>query len=289
MFENIKIKYRTWYKGSAPRKIKLEIPGWAGDSMDHSDGSKPQPWHCQPFIDGSTYGLELIYPFDTECRITLDENNEIKFEGDFSKESPWTKQKHAKPFAAFAPGHFGFTSSIDICPPEGYVTRIEPHPRFFTDTTGTVPIPVPGHLHNWWPRIFFIVFKAPLKGQTFIFRKDEPYAQILIVPRKMLYNVVEMTKQEKNERLNLEGAILKYQSYLSENIWEDHKGNTFDDKYRQLSNAYAKNGMQGIKDLIRRAFLKSKNKETPTIKPIYLKYENHKGKKTKNKTRASSN
>ena len=35
------LKYRTWYKGVPPKPIKLEIPGWAGDSMGHDDGESP--------------------------------------------------------------------------------------------------------------------------------------------------------------------------------------------------------------------------------------------------------
>ena len=43
--------------------------------------------------------------------------------------------------------------------------RTEPHPRFYTDTTDTVPIAVPALLRTeWWPMISFIVFKAPREG-----------------------------------------------------------------------------------------------------------------------------
>src|SRR5581483_5793386 len=116
-------------KGLPPRQIRLQIPGWAGDSHDHGDGAKPQPWHCPPWVDGSTYGLELIYPFDTECHVVND-NGEIKFIGDFSPEQP-TGIKFP-PFMTFAPGHYGYTSALDIQVPDDHVLRIEPHPRFYT-------------------------------------------------------------------------------------------------------------------------------------------------------------
>jgi hypothetical protein len=39
----------------------------------------------------------------------------------------------------------------------------------FTDASGTVPCAVPGLIESdWWPRIFFIVFKAPAPGQQVI-------------------------------------------------------------------------------------------------------------------------
>ena len=84
--EKLLLKYRTWYQGEAPRPIKLEIPGWAGEFNSHKDGDKPQPWHCIPFVEGSTYGLELCYPFDTECCVEM-RNGEIYFDGDFTQEN----------------------------------------------------------------------------------------------------------------------------------------------------------------------------------------------------------
>ena len=63
------LKYRTFGKGLPPRPIRLEIPGWAGDTSKMEDGSVPQPWHCNPFVEVSTYGLELIYPYDAECHV----------------------------------------------------------------------------------------------------------------------------------------------------------------------------------------------------------------------------
>src|SRR5690606_23982786 len=148
----LEVKYRLWYKGIPPKPIKLQIPGWAGENNDHSDGAKPQPWMCPPFVDGSTYGLELIYPFETECRITR-KNNEVIFNGDFSKESVWDDSRQAippgsPPFLSFAPDHYGMTSSLDIMPPENYCFRIEPHPRFYTDQTGECPIAVAGNIQR---------------------------------------------------------------------------------------------------------------------------------------------
>lgn len=157
--QDIEIKYKTWYKGVGPKPIKLEIPGWSGHNHNHSSGEKPQPWHCPPFVAGSTYGLELIYPFESECLVRT-RDGKVEFEGDFTTESRECSVK-LPPFSNFAPGHYGFTSSLDIeCDPD-YVIRLEPHPRYYVDTVGDVPLCITGHLESWWPRIFFIVFKAP--------------------------------------------------------------------------------------------------------------------------------
>lgn len=257
------VKCRTYYKGPLPRPIKLEIPGWAGNSRRHDRGAVPQPWHCPPFVDGSTYGLELIYPFDSPCHVTR-RNNEVVFEGDFEGENPWnTNGDSTPPFATFAPSHYGYTSSLDILPPPDYVVRIEPHPRFYTDTTGTVPIPVAGHIQRWWSKIFFIAFKSPFEGQTHIFEKGQPYAQILIIPRKIVYNVTPMSDEEAKARSDRETQLSKLGNKIAKNVWIDHAGHEFSDKYRQLSNAYHQGGEEAVEELIKNAGLEASNYKRP--------------------------
>lgn len=246
----LEIKYRTWYKGMAPNPIKLKIPGWAGDPNKHQNGDKPQPWHCLPFIEGSTYGLELCYPFDSECRVSMIDN-EIKFDGDFSQETTNCPHVSFPPFLAFAPGHFGTTSALDIKVPEGYVLRTEPHPRFYTDTTNTVPCCIPGHLQaEWWPKFFFVVFKNPMPGQTIIFRKNEPYCQILIIPKKISYDIKEMNKTECDKRGLIDEKINKLKKYIAKNDWHDNKGHNFDDKYKILSSIFSKDGQEGLEKFL---------------------------------------
>lgn len=256
----MKIKYRTWWKAIPPKTIKLEIPGWAGNDREHTNGAVAQPWHCLPFIEGSTYGLELIYPFDTETHVT-NVNGEIKFEGDFKDECVWSKEP-TPPFSFFANGHYGFTSSLDMSWPEDHVLRLEPHPRFFTDTTGNCPIAVPGHLQSWWCKIFFVVFKSPKPGETHIFRKDEPYAQVLIIPKKPTYEIEKMSEEEIVERCAIEKKIGELKHLIAKNTWTDDKGHQFDDKYKQLASVYNKYGFAGIKEM-----LLPKEAPAPTKKP----------------------
>ena len=79
--------------------------------------------------------------------------------------------------------------------------RTEPHPRFYTDTTGTIPIAVPALLRTeWWPMISFVVFKSPAEGQTHIFRPGEPMLQILILPATADFALVPMNDEEAAER-----------------------------------------------------------------------------------------
>jgi hypothetical protein len=264
MLDNkIHLRYRTWFKGRPPRPIRLTIPGWAGENNSHEDGSEAQPWHCPPFVEGSCYGLELIYPFDNECRVTTHIDGNINFSGDFKGESPWDNDEGSPPFKTFAKQHYGFTSSLDLMPPEGYVTRLEPHPRYYTDTIGDVPLAITGHIQRFWPKIFFVVFKAPWPGQTHIFRKDEPYAQILILPQKISYDIQPMTSEESNERARFDSDLTKGANKYTKNVWRASDGSKFDDKYRQLARLYVKSGEDAVHEFAHKAAVEAAIPRTP--------------------------
>jgi hypothetical protein len=244
----IDVLWRTRHKGLPPRPIKLEIPGWSGHDLDHGDGAAPQPWHCPPFVEGSTYGLELVYPFDTECSVSV-RDGEIHFDGDFAGElHPSMKDP---PFKQFAPNHYGLTSSLDISVPDDMVVRVEAHPRFFTDTTGTCPCAVPGHIHTaFWPRIFFVVFKAPWPGQTHVFRKGEPYAQLLVLPRKAAYETKPMPEEQAAERERTSAILSECGEEIARHGWTDHMGRYFNDKYKVLQAAFLRRGHDGVREVL---------------------------------------
>lgn len=253
--QTVSVKVRSWYKGVFPRPVRTAIPGFMGDSNRHDGGARPQPWHCTPFVEGSTYCLELVYPFDNETRVTFD-GKDIRFEGDFSGEAPWapaTPEKAPPPFASFAPGHYGFTSSLDIMPPPGHVVRLEPHPRYYTDETGTVPLAIAGHLQEWWPRIFFVVFKAPWPGQTHVFRKGDPYAAALILPHRVRYDVQPMTEAEAKAREALSHRIAHLAPQIATHSFRSDAGHLFDNKYKVLARAFAKGGLKAVERVVERA------------------------------------
>src|SRR5437764_12426711 len=84
--DKLTIKYRLSGKALPPRRITMKLPGWGGSpELRMENGSQPQPWHCKPFTDASTYGLELLYQYETECQI-INESGTPRIEWDYMKE-----------------------------------------------------------------------------------------------------------------------------------------------------------------------------------------------------------
>ena len=84
--DNLTIKYTTYAEVREPQPIRIANVPWAGaPQMKMKDGSEPQPWHCLPFVEGSTYGLEFVYPYETECHV-IGENGTIRIDWDFTSE-----------------------------------------------------------------------------------------------------------------------------------------------------------------------------------------------------------
>ena len=253
--QSLTIKYSPYAKALPPRPIRIS-GGWArAPAMKMEDGSDPQPWHCLPFVEGSTYGLELLYPYENECHVVND-NGTVRFDWDFANE-PGGGVTGAE-FVLFSPvlaaEYYLFNARLDVQPPPGYVIRTEPHPRFFTDSTGTVPLAMIGHLQNeWYPRMVFVVFRAPRPGQRHIFRKGEPFVQLLFVPGRLSYDITLMSPEEAAPRRALEDAIQRLRYDVAENIWAHPDGGQFNNHYKLLARAFSRDGMGGIEEVMKKA------------------------------------
>jgi hypothetical protein len=215
------IRYRLVNPGLQPRKTKLEMPGWAGQPAPRTDGSHEYAWHCAPFTESAQYGIEVFYPYENELHVSR-KNGVLHFDGDFG-EAP-DDDLEWPPFRKFG---------------KDWAVRTEPHPRFYTDTTGTVPIAVPALLRTeWWPMISFIVFKAPRKGEVHIFRPGEPMLQILVLPVTCDINLVPMDEEEAAEREMRGRRIHATRPTLAaDSTWTSDTDTVFDGTYRYLLRA----------------------------------------------------
>jgi hypothetical protein len=189
--DTLTIKYSPYVKAMPPQAIQTTPAGWSGEGQIREDGTTVKPWHALPFALGSTYGLEVVYPYETECHV-IGADGTVRFEWDFTQEPGGVLT--GGEFRAFSPvdasKYYLFNTRLDLRTPPGYVLRTEPHPRYFTDDTGTVPLAMIAHLQNeWYPRLVFVVFRAPRQGQQHIFRKGEPFVQLLCVPQRVKYDL----------------------------------------------------------------------------------------------------
>ena len=229
------VKVRTREAGLRPRRTKMEIPGWAAQREPRADGNHEYVWHCLPFSEGAQYGIEIFYPYKNELRVSRRESRLI-FDGDFGP-SP-DEGLQWPPFRAFGENFYTYQILLDLKVDAGWAIRTEPHPRFYSDLTNTVPIAVPALIRNWWPMMFFIVFKSPPEGMTHIFRPDEPFAQVIIVPEEANFILEDMSEDECAERELQARRIHESRNTLSaETHWTSASGTAFDGTYRNILRA----------------------------------------------------
>jgi hypothetical protein len=239
----LELRWRSAFGAQPPRRIRLEIPGWAGATTPPADGATAQPWHCRPFAEGATYGLELVYPYQSETRVH-NEDGRIRFEGELPAEM--AARALRDPFGVFARGHYGMNTGLDLLPPPGYALRLGPHPRCFTEETGDVPLALPGHLQRFWPQHFFAVFRAPPPGAVHVFRHGEPYAQLLLVRAGETVDVLPMEPALADERAKQDRQVASLTYLLSKRLWKSDGGLWFVDKYKQLLRIFRRGGRDAV-------------------------------------------
>jgi hypothetical protein len=231
------VKYRLVEPRLQPRRTKLEMPGWGGKPEPRKDGSHEQVWHCMPFTEGAQYGIELFYPYDNELRVTK-HGGQVVLDGDFGEPDPESGLQWP-PFRAFGENYYTYQLLLDLHVAPHMAVRSEPHPRYYTDTNDEVPLAVPALLRtDWWPMISFVVFKAPPEGRTHIFRKDEPFMQMVFVPAEPDFELVAMTEEEAAEREVRGRRIHASRETLSkETEWVSSTDTVFDGTYRHILRA----------------------------------------------------
>jgi len=230
-----RVKFRVVEPRLDPRPIRTPVPGWAGEPQPRANGSREQPWHCTPFSEMAKYGVEVLYPYDHEIRV-LTRDGRFSFDGDFG--APPAEGRSWPPFRPFGEGYYTFQLLLDLKPEKGFATRVDPHPRYFTDSNNVTPLAVPAIIRNWWPMINFLVFKAPPEGGTHIFRPGEPMAQFSFIPEEPDFVLEAMTEEEAAERELQSRRIYESRSTLgADSQWLSNTNTVFDATYRRLHGA----------------------------------------------------
>jgi hypothetical protein len=230
------VKYRIHGPGLPPRLTQLPVPGWGGAAQPRSDGSHEQVWHCAPFSEGARYGMEILYPFDQELRVTAAAKG-VSFEADWGPDP--RNGLNWPPFRRFGEGYYSYQIVLDLKVEPGWAVRFEPHPRFYTDALNEVPLAVPALIRtSWWPMVFFIIFKAPPPGATHVFRKGEGFAQAIVVPDEPDLTLERMPEEEAAERELQSRRIRDSRDILSAGTrWLSSTDTVFDGTYRHMLRA----------------------------------------------------
>ena len=229
------VKYRIHGDRPPPQLIKVRVPGWAGENQPRADGSHEQPWHCIPFSESARYGLELVYPYETELRVTTRDGH-VHLDADWGP-SPDTTSTWP-PFRPFGPDYYSYQLSLDLAVPTGYAVRTEPHPRYFTDLTNETPLAVPALIRDWWPMIFFAIFRAPPPCVTHVFRKDEPFMAFTVIPAEPDIELIEMTGDDAAQRELRARRLAASRDRLAEGTkWLSDTDTIFDGTYRNMARA----------------------------------------------------
>jgi hypothetical protein len=226
------VKYRSINPNLRPRRTKLEVPGWAGENVPRADDSHEYPWHCIPFSEAARAGIEVLYPYRDELRVTMT-SGVLSFDGDFGPDD-----ERRPPFRMFGKEYYTYQILLDLKVEEGFALKFETHPRFYSDTTGTAPIAIPAVVRHWWPMVNFVVFKSPGEGQTHIFRSDEPMLQVTVVIEDEKIELVEMPEEEAAERELQSRRIYASRATLgAKSQWHSATDTVFDGTYRFLFGA----------------------------------------------------
>ncbi len=232
------VKVRSYTPNLAPRRTKLESPGWAGERQPRKDGAMEQAWHCLPFSEAARYGIELFYPYPNTLAVGT-RGGRVHLAGDFGP-PPEQHGGEWPPFRPFGDLYYTFQLSLDLKVEEGFAIRTEPHPRFYTDPTHTTPVAIPALIRRWWPMTYFLVFKAPPEGGVHIFRPGEPFVQILVVPEEAEFELVAMGEDEAAERALQSERIYESRGRLAaDSTWTSATDTVFDGTYRHMLSAAA--------------------------------------------------
>jgi len=239
-----RVKYRLHGDRPPPQPTHMPIPGWGGAPQPRTDGSHEQPWHCTPFSESARYGVEVLYPFDVELKVST-YRGRVVLDADWGE--PGEDDMMWPPFRTFGEGFYSYQIALDLEVPHGWAVRTEPHPRYYTDPTNTTPLAVPALIRSeWWPMMFFCIFKAPPKGVTHVFRKGEPFVSLIVLPSEPDLELVPMTEEEAAEREMRARRIAEHRDELAEGTrWLSSTRTIFDGTYRRLFRAARARPMDG--------------------------------------------
>lgn len=230
------VKHRVHGPGLPPRRTEMPVPGWAGAPQPRADGSHEQVWHCTPFSESAKYGLEVLYPFEPELRVTS-RGGQVALDANWGPDP--MNGLNWPPFRPFGEGYYSYQIVLDLKVDPGWAVRVETHPRYYADASNTTPLAVPALIRSeWWPMIFFAIFKAPPEGVTHVFRQGEPMLSAIVIPAEPELELEAMGEEEAAEREMRSRRLQANRDKLAEGTrWLSSTDTIFDGTYRHMLRA----------------------------------------------------
>ena len=192
------------FKGTAPKKPSLKVPGWGGDETN----DQFQPWHAKQFADAAHTGLELIYNYE---------------------DAVVSSESCPEPFYKLSDMYYGLLLDNILSSTESLL--IVPHYRFYTDPTWSTPLPVTCLWERWWPFPMTVIFRYMPKAT--VFTKGEPFAQVL---PQIGCTVAPMGTDEQRLKESAARHILEHKDKYTTRKWKTSSGMTQDNIYNVISN-----------------------------------------------------
>ncbi len=170
----MRLKYRPLFDNFPPlQRVKPII---AAEHRHRAKQSPPPalPLHCKPWVDASSYGVLLTFPYKTTLTIYGRPDASPTF-----TMSPASTQLIYGPLGQmFSKEHFSLGS--------GYWFKTDPGVGIFTnhlpDGYQSRSRLVPGLVECWrYPKRLFVVFRAPAPGETIKFEYGDPLCVLMPV------------------------------------------------------------------------------------------------------------
>jgi Flp pilus assembly protein TadD len=135
--------------------------------------------------------------------------------------------------------------------------------------TGEVPCAIIANVQTeWWTKWFFVVFKVPPPGGRHVFRKGEPFAQIIFVPQRVSYDIVRMSEEEAAARREDARVVDMARAEIGTNLWNNASGGEQSNHYKVLAAAFSRDGQAGVNKVMADA-IERRREQLPTAdKPI---------------------
>jgi len=184
------------YFGQPPRESQYAI---------EQGESNPPAWQFKQFEDVANYGVEFIWPHEDRAM---------------------------PPYGDLKSTHF-FSVKLDskVISKVNHSLLIIPHYSYYISSAR--PLPVTQMIEtDWWPNDLELLFHV----QPCIFKKGEPFAQGVIVPRKE-YKVKEVDSKETKK---LAAASKYLEQFKDSHVTRitSFDGNEYDNLYEVLSHLY---------------------------------------------------